>query len=109
MSAPACPDTHRPVTALAAYERELAVVLDTVLTGDLGTDGTTVERRVVESLGALVWLIAAHRVDRRGRCRVCRPAWWRHRSLCTIYRALILYMRPASTYTPEPATAGAWS
>jgi hypothetical protein len=101
-----------PVAGCAAYEGVLAVALDGVLAGDLGADLAGVERRVVESLTALLWLVALHRLDGPGRCRVCRPGMWRRRSVCTVYRALILHVRPSDPSIAVAVAAsvgGGWS
>lgn len=89
-----------PPIVAEAYGRELAELLDAVLAGDLVTDhAAIIERRVVRSLGALVWLQQRHRVDKRGRCSICRPArraWWRlwpQRTTCTVHAALSFYLR----------------
>lgn len=68
--------------ATALYEehsRELSALLEQVLTGEVATEWTAVERQVVASLGALVLLQQRHRVDQHGWCSICRAvprAWW---------------------------------
>ncbi|MGH3803841.1 MAG: hypothetical protein ACRDTD_27660 [Pseudonocardiaceae bacterium] len=96
-----------PAASYGAFEGELASALDGVLAGELMAGGIGVERRVVESLGALTWLVGVHRVDGRGRCRVCRRGIWRRRSVCTVYRALFLYVRVSCGPVPTAVGAGA--
>jgi hypothetical protein len=98
-----------PAASYGAFEGELACALDGVLAGELMTGGIGVERRVVQSLGALMWLVEVHRVDRRGRCRVCRRGRWRRRSVCTVYRALFLHVRVSGGPVPAAVGAGAGS
>lgn len=63
-----------PMELHGAHTRELTMLLDAVLAGDLVKDRAAVERRVVRSLGALAWLQRRHRIDGHGRCPICRSA-----------------------------------
>jgi hypothetical protein len=94
------------------YGRELAELLDAVLAGDLVTDWASVERRVVRALGALVWLQRCHRVDRRGRCLICRaaPRWWwpwPKRVPCTVHSALSFHLRQPERFVLSVITGNA--
>jgi len=92
--------------------RELPELLDAVLASNPVTDSAVaVERRVVRSLGALVWLQQNHRGDERGRCSICRTTprtWWRpwlRRSPCTVQTALTFQSDPyVLTDQPRPVS-----
>jgi hypothetical protein len=96
------------------YERELADFVESVRSGEAFSDQTTAERLSIRLIGALLWLQQCHRVDRHGRCPICRaiPGWWwpwPKRVPCTVHAALGFALRqPAkfvlSAITSNPAT-----
>lgn len=86
-----------PQTRYAMNGRALAEQLEQVLAGELVADPAAVERQIVRSLGALIWLQQRHHVDARGRCAICRPgrAWWwlsSPRCACTVQAALNFHL-----------------
>ena len=95
-----------------AFSQELAKLLDAVLAGDLVTDWASVERRVVRALGALMRLQRCHRVDRRGRCPICRATlrwWWPwpKRVSCTVHAALGFHLRQPERFVLSVITGNA--
>jgi hypothetical protein len=92
------------------YGQELSELLDLVLAGDVVSDQATVERRLVRSIGALVWLHQWHQVDEQGRCSVCWPlprTWWRpwpRRSICTVHSALDFHLRQRADFVLSTLT-----
>ncbi|MBV9315712.1 MAG: hypothetical protein JO100_18710 [Pseudonocardia sp.] len=87
-----------PTALYAAQGRELAELLELVLTGSFVSDPATAERQIVRSLGALAQLHQRHRIDEHGRCSICRSApraWWPwpQRGECTVYATLRFYLR----------------
>ena len=98
------------------YERELAEFVESVGSGAAFSDQATAERLLIRLLGALLWLQQCHRVDRHGRCPICRatPCWWwpwPKRVPCTVHAALGFALRqPArfvlSAITENTARAG---
>lgn len=99
--------SRRPVhaTLYEAYGRELGVLLDELLAGEVVSDRVTAER-LVRAVGTLQRLHDRHRLDRHGRCAICWPmprTWWRpwpKRSICTVHAALTFFLRQ-----PDPAQA----
>lgn len=79
------------------YGKELNDLLTLLLAGKAVTNWADRERRLVQSVAALVSLHDVHRLDERGRCLACRPVprhWWQpwpKRSTCTVYTTLRLY------------------
>lgn len=96
------------------YERELAAFVESVRSGEAFDDQATAERLSIRLVGALLWLQQCHRVDRHGRCPICRatPRWWwpwPKRVPCTVHAALGFALRQPerfvlSALTAEPAT-----
>lgn len=78
-------------------EDELRALTDTLLTGEVVLDRAASEE-LVRVLGAVVSLHADHRVDRHGRCSICRPArrsrWSRSakHDVCSVYTALNVHL-----------------
>lgn len=70
------------------HKHELDDLCDTVLAGEVFE--RVVAERVVRALGALLEVLAQHRVDHAGRCHACKPVgrrwqhWWRRRAPCLI-------------------------
>ncbi|MGH4011634.1 MAG: hypothetical protein ACRDTH_26300 [Pseudonocardiaceae bacterium] len=98
------------------YERELANFIESVRSEEAFSDQATAERLSIRLVGALLWLQQCHRVDRHGRCPICRatPRWWwpwPKRVFCTVHAALGFALRqPArfvlSAITENTARAG---
>ncbi|MGH3965893.1 MAG: hypothetical protein ACRDRY_22015 [Pseudonocardiaceae bacterium] len=93
-----------PTPVHDAHGRELAWLLERVLSGDLGSDDwADVERAVVSALAASVQLYEEHQVDEQGWCLICweatREWWrpWRHRRACTVRAAFAFHMPHAAT------------
>jgi hypothetical protein len=88
-----------PTVLHDTYGRELAGLLERVLTGDLATDWVSVERQVVSALEASVQLYEEHQVDEQGRCLICREArWpWPRRAACTVHAAFASHMPHVAT------------
>jgi hypothetical protein len=96
------------------YERELADFVESVRSGEAFSDQATAERLSIRLIGALLPLQQRHRVDRHGRCPICRatPRWWwpwPKRVPCTVHTTLGFALRqPArfvhSAITTNPAT-----
>jgi hypothetical protein len=80
-----------------AHGRDLAVLLDELLAGEVVSDRVTAER-LVRSVGALQRLHDRHRLDPHGRCSICWPiprTWWRpwpKRSICTVHAVLTFFL-----------------
>jgi hypothetical protein len=52
---------------------------------------------------ALDSLLAAHRVDRRGRCRLCRGrGWWGRRRVCLVFLKAHYWLRHSPGLLPAP-------
>lgn len=87
-----------------AYGKELNDLLKLLLAGKAVTNWAELERRLVQLVATLVSLHDVHRLDRRGRCLVCRPIprrWWRpwlKRSACTVDTTLCFHMRPPQRF-----------
>ena len=96
------------------YERELADFVESVRSGTAFDDQALAERLSIRLVGAWLRLQQCHRVDRHGRCPICRatPRWWwpwPKRVPCTVHAALGFALRqPAkfvlSAITGNPAT-----
>ncbi|MGH3875127.1 MAG: hypothetical protein ACRDSR_27125 [Pseudonocardiaceae bacterium] len=96
------------------YERELADFIESVRSGKAFSDRATAERWSIRLVGALLPLQQCHRVDRHGRCPICRanPRWWwpwPKRVPCTVHAALSFSLRQPerfvlSAITDNPAT-----
>ena len=89
------PSVH--ATLHEAYRRELAELLEVLLTGEVVSDRATAER-LIRSNGALQRLLDQHRPDKQGRCVICRQPpthWWPwpKRTTCTVYSALSFFLR----------------
>lgn len=93
------------VTLYKAHGRELAVLLDELLAGEVVSDRATAER-LVRSVGALQRLHDRHQLDQQGRCAVCwpiPPTWWRpwpKRSICTVHVALSSFLHQQPSQPP---------
>jgi hypothetical protein len=93
-----------PGTVLEAYTRELIGLVEEIVAGGVPAvvlDQATAERWLIRLVGMLVWALERHRVDRRGRCSICRivPRWWwpwPRWSTCTLFTALSLYLHQSA-------------
>ena len=98
------------------YKRELAGFVESVRCGEVFADQATAERWSIRLVGALLSLQRCHRVDRHGRCPICRaaPRWWwpwPKRIPCTVHAALGFALRQPerfvlSAITENTARAG---
>jgi len=90
------------------HDRRLKELLNQVIAADVPAiivDQATAERWLLRLAGALLRVNQRHRVDARGRCRLCRPErlrarWWPWwiRSACTIQPTLAHYLRDAEPF-----------
>lgn len=93
-----------------AYGQELSELLDALLASKAVTDWAAVERRLVQSVAALIRLHDLHRLDECGRCSICWPVprrWWRpwpKRSMCTVHTALSFHLRQLKRFVPAALT-----
>jgi hypothetical protein len=93
-------------TLYEACGRVLSELRDQLLTGEVVSERATVER-LVNSVGALLRLHDQHRLDRHGRCAICRPIprtrWrlWPKRSICTVHAALSFFLQHQPGQAPE--------
>jgi hypothetical protein len=95
-----------PVPVHEVHDRRLKELLSQVIASEVPAiivDQVTAERWLLRLAGALLGVNQRHRVDSRGRCRLCRPAllrarrwwpWWT-RSTCTIQPTLAHFLRDA--------------
>lgn len=96
-------------TLHGAYRRELADLLEVLLTGEVVSDRATVER-LIRSNGALQRLLDQHRHDKQDHCVICRlPSqhwWWpwSKRTPCTVYSALSFFLRQPGRFVLAAVT-----
>jgi hypothetical protein len=89
-------------TVYQAYERLLSELQDQLLTGEVVSDRTTIER-LIRVVGAVLLLHDRHRIDQSGRCSICWPTprtWWRpwpKRSVCTVHAAFSFFFQQHSS------------
>lgn len=98
-----------PPTLHEVHDRRLKELLSQVIAAEVPAiivDQATAERWLLRLAGALLRVDQRHRVDARGRCRLCRPArlrarwwwpWWA-RSACTVQPTLAHYLRDAEPF-----------
>jgi hypothetical protein len=94
------------------YERELADIVESVRSGAAFSDQVTAERLLIRLVGAWLRLQQLHRVDRHGRCLICRaiPRWWRpwpKRVFCTVHAALGFALRQPERFVLSVITENA--
>ncbi|MGH3874923.1 MAG: hypothetical protein ACRDSR_26045 [Pseudonocardiaceae bacterium] len=94
------------------YERELAAFVESVRCGEAFSDQATAERWSIRLVGALLWLQQCHRVDRHGRCPICRAnlRWWwpwPKRVPCTVHSALSFHLRQPERFVLSVITENA--
>ena len=94
------------------YERELAAFVESVRSGEAFSDQATAERWSIRLVGALLRLQQCHRVDRHGRCPICRatPRWWSpwpKRVPCTVHSALSFHLRQPERFVLPVITGNA--
>lgn len=93
-----------PPTLHEVHDQLLKRLLSEVIAAEVSAiivDQATAERWLLRLAGALLGVNSWHRVDARGRCRLCRPArlhlcrWWpwRTRWACTVQPTLAYYLR----------------
>ena len=97
-------------TLYQVHGRELAELLDLLLTGEAVSDRATVER-LVRFVGALLRLHDRHRLDQHGRCAICWPIprpWWRpwpKQSICTVHAVLSFFLPQQPSQAPARSPA----
>ncbi|MBT2230423.1 hypothetical protein [Nonomuraea sp. NEAU-A123] len=96
-----------PAPVHEVHDRRLKELLGQVIAAEVPAivvDQATAERWLLRLAGALLGINARHRVDPRGRCRLCRPGflrrWWPQgaRRACTVQPTLAHYLRDAEPF-----------
>lgn len=92
------PDLHRSEHGLLRDLLRRFLVAD--LTSSRGTSG--ISQMGCGAAAALESLLAAHRVDRRGRCQICRGCgWWGRRRVCMVFQKAHYWLRQSPDSLPD--------